>query len=118
MQEQAVNGNNRWHERYVTLGSLVIAVVVMLSGLLATAVTLSVANEARLSSHEKELAIIRDRQNFVLQKNMEQDDKMARVTTEQHVYLEQINSNIAMMLTRLAVHEADSRADARRAQPR
>lgn len=96
----------RWHEQAASVGSLIVAVVVMLAGAVASVVSVAVANEARFSANERQAAIMAYQLDQLQKANVAQDDRMNRREAENRAALDQIVRTLGEIKSSLAVHEA------------
>lgn len=96
----------RWHEQAASLGSLIVAVVVMLVGVVGSVVSIAVANEKRFSDGERQYAVLAYQVQEIQRQNALQDDRMSRRETENRVAFETIMRMLSDISSRLAVIES------------
>lgn len=85
-----------------------VAVVVMLAGAVASAISVAVANEARFSANERNIAILTYQMQELSRANAAQDERMTRRESENRVAFEQIVRMLSDISSRLAVIESRS----------
>ena len=96
----------RWHDKTISIASLVIGCVVTLCSGIAFSVSLAVSLVRDQSRQDLELAIMRDRQNFVLAKDAVQDQRVDLLANELRVVQIQEMALLVSIQQQLAVHEA------------
>lgn len=96
----------RWHEQSASVGSLIVAVVVMIAGAVASVVSVAVANEARFASSERSMAILTYQVQELQRANTAQDDRMNRREAENRAAFDQILRTLNDIRQAVAVHES------------
>ena len=110
MTPQQLNGNNKWTDRVVTVGTLLVSLSAALITAMVSIVAIAVAIESRLSSHEKVEAVLQYQVGQLTDANRGQDTTIAALRSEQTALLTQIAADLNRVLVRLAVHESETGA--------
>jgi len=105
---QQLNGNNKWTDRVVTVGTLLVSLSAALITAMVSIVAIAVAIESRLSSHEKVEAVLQYQVGQLTDANRGQDTTIAALRSEQTALLTQIAADLNRVLVRLAVHESET----------
>jgi hypothetical protein len=108
------NEKEQWWSRAVSVGTLLVSITALLVGVFTSLYFSGLESERRWAVNDKVIAILQDRQNFVIQKNVEQDDRMNRWYAEQHVYMERILIQLEANGQRLSTIEREQQRDQRR----
>ena len=96
----------RWHEQAVSLTSLVIGCVVTLCSGVVFSISLAVTIVKDQARQDQELALLRDRQEFVIKKNAMQDERIERMGAEVRAAQATEMAILTAIQQQLAVHEA------------
>lgn len=107
----------RWHEQAASLGSLIVAVVVMLIGAVGSVVGIAVGNEKRFSDGERAYAVLSYQVQELQRANAAQDERMTRREAENRIAFDQALRMLSDISSRLAVIESRSGVGLRQPLP-
>lgn len=96
----------RWHEQAASIGSLIVAVLVMLLGAVGSVVSVAVANEKRFADGERAYAVLSYQVQELQRSNAAQDERMNRREAENRIAFDQALRMLSDISSRLAVIES------------